>query len=168
MAAATFELALPELGSIERHRPQLLAVELHAGQRPLLGLAEQVDWRLGGLLSRWIAAGRIDGRQGERVLLSPGRHVRCEAVLTLGMGPVESCSSLVANRMLEQLLRTCAALGARSVAAPLPGRSSGCVRADVAAQLLGSKARAVPRGPARYIVVEEDRFQGAVARALSG
>ena len=49
-------------GSIERVRADLAVVPLFAGERPLLGAAGRVDWRLCGRLSHLFAAGHLSAR----------------------------------------------------------------------------------------------------------
>lgn len=154
-------LVTPDVLAIEGHRPDLLVLEYHVQQRPLSGLVEQVDWRMCGLVSRWIARGRITGELGEQVLIPPGRHLRCGQLLVLGMGAVPGPrqvrvpTSLDCNRATEQILATCQGLGARRLAMPLPGRAAGLISASVAAQLLSAS---VEGKDLEVVIIEENHL----------
>jgi hypothetical protein len=158
---ADLDLAAPELAAIERYRPDLLVMEYYQGQRPLTGLIEQVDWRICGLLSRWIARRRITGAKGEVVLAPPGRHIRCGYLLVVGMG--DRCSSLDSNRAVERILRAGEQLMVRSIAMPLPGRAPGFVDGTLAARFVSNRVRGLNL---HLIVIEEEPIQAEVARAL--
>lgn len=158
---ANLDLASPELATIERFQPELLVMEYYQGQRPLTGLIEQVDWRICGLLSRWIARSRITGAKGEVVLAPSGRHLRCEYLLVIGMG--DRCTSLDSNRAVERVLRAGEQLMVRSIAMPLPGRAPGFVEGALAARFVANRVRGLDL---HLIVIEEEQMQVEIAKAL--
>lgn len=159
----TFDLVPPMLPVVERFRPDLLVVELYQGQRPFTGMLEQVDWRLCGVISRELALARVTGQLGEQVLLPSGRHIRCGQVVVASLGPPAAVNSLICNRVLGEIARTCDGLGPRCVALPLPGRAAGRFSAGVAAQLLANQFR---ERKMRIVVFEEERLHQEVAAAL--
>lgn len=162
--APRFDLVAPGLAAVERYRPDLLVVELLRGQRPFSGLLEQVDWRLCGLVSRWVERGRVTGALGELLLVHPGRHLRCAYLLVVGIGAMEEVSSLSCNRLLDDIVGVCDGLRLGSVALPLPGCSTGRVRPAVAAQLLAIR---VDRRPLRVIAVARDHLHVEIAATLA-
>jgi len=153
----------PDLPAVERFRPDLLVVELCQGQRPFSGLLEQVDWRVGGMISRAVTRGWVTGALGELVLLGAGRHLRARHLVSVGLGRPEEASSLTCNRLLDDIMEVCDGLRVESVALPLPGRSTGRIRAAVAGQFLNIRvgARAL-----RAIAIEEPRLHVEIAAAL--
>jgi hypothetical protein len=160
----SFDLVPPELRRVERYYPDLLVLELCQGQRPFSGLLEQVDWRLCGLISRWVERGRVTGEVGERVLLHPGRHLRCDHVLVMGIGPADQLNSLICNRALEEIMEVCDGLQTQVVALPLPGRASGQVKPEVAAQFLTIR---VGKRPLRVVAVEEEHLHADISATLA-
>jgi hypothetical protein len=158
---ADLDLASPELSAVERYQPDLLVTEYYQGQRPLTGLIEQVDWRLCGLLSRWIARGRITGAKGEVVLAPSGRHLRCKHLLVIGMG--DRCTSLDSNRAVERVLQAGEQLTACCIAMPLPGRMPGFVEGALAARFVANRVRGLD---IHLIVIEEEPRHVEIARVL--
>jgi hypothetical protein len=179
---ASFDLVLPDLATVEKCRPDVLVVDVIPGQRPLSGLLEQVDWRMCGLVSRFLQRGLITGEVGERVLVPPARHVSCSFLLLVGAGPASGPSSLACNRALGAILEGVEMLEARRVVMTLPGRLAGGVSAFVAAQLLlarlEDRANRLPpaffgerpddeEGPGlELIVAEDEEGQREVSRVL--
>ena len=72
-----FELATE---SFERVRVELGVAGFFENEIPLRGGAGRVDWRLCGLISEQLAAGRLSGRLGEALLIPAERRFRADRV----------------------------------------------------------------------------------------
>ena len=60
---------------------------IHGDQRPVGGAAGLIDWRLKGLLSRFLKAGSIKGTKGEITLIPVFKGGRRHGLLLVGLGP---------------------------------------------------------------------------------
>ncbi len=79
------EIALSEL-PFERNPADLFVVGFFVDELPLLGAAGQVDWRLCGLVSDQLVAGRMKGEWGEALLVPSCGRLAAPRVLVLGLG----------------------------------------------------------------------------------
>jgi len=86
-------------------------------------------------------------------------------LVLLGLGRPEEANSLNCNRLLDDVVRVCDGLGVRSVALPLPGRSTGRVRAAVAGQLLRIR---LGQRALRAIAIERQDLHPELAGVLAG
>ena len=77
-----------ELGSesLERSKVDLVVAGFFSDQHPLRGGAGRVDWRLCGLVSEQILAGRIKGAPGDALLVPSSGQLRATNVLLVGLG----------------------------------------------------------------------------------
>jgi len=64
----------------------LLVVTCFKDRRPLRGLAGEVDWYYGGILSRALMDKRFDGTLGEMLLLSTAGKLSIPKVILMGLG----------------------------------------------------------------------------------
>ena len=84
----------PEIRVLEREAPvalfkgevRALAAALYQNERPLRGLAGQLDWHFRGWVSRAIRAGAMSGEPGECVYVPMNRHGRVLHLLFVGGG----------------------------------------------------------------------------------
>ena len=78
-----------ELGSeaLERSKVDLVVAGFFSDQHPLRGGAGRVDWRLCGLVSEQILAGRIAGAPGDAIMIPSSGQLRANNVLLVGLGP---------------------------------------------------------------------------------
>ena len=67
--------------------PLVLVCSIYEDQRPLIGTAGKLDWRLRGFLSRFMKAGRIGGRRNELVYIPFQHHNSIRHLLLVGLGP---------------------------------------------------------------------------------
>ncbi|MCL4235930.1 MAG: hypothetical protein KJ042_15575 [Deltaproteobacteria bacterium] len=63
-----------------------VVVSFFHDERPLKGHMGLADWRLCGMLSRFILDGRIDGGLGEKILFPMNHRMKCRRVLAIGLG----------------------------------------------------------------------------------
>ena len=73
-------------GPLSKLQTNLLIVTCFKDVRPLKGLAAQIDWYYGGLLSRILMEDRFSGEAGERLLLSSGGKLLIPKVILMGLG----------------------------------------------------------------------------------
>lgn len=67
-------------------KTDLLVVTCFKDIRPLRGLASEVDWYYGGILSRALMENRFKGTLGEMLLLSSEGKLEIPKVILLGLG----------------------------------------------------------------------------------
>jgi hypothetical protein len=77
-----------ELGAeaLERSKVDLVVAGFFSDELPLRGGAGRVDWRLCGLVSDQILAGRILGSRDEALLVPSAGQLRANRVMVLGLG----------------------------------------------------------------------------------
>ena len=80
------ELSLFAGGVVEAPGETIVAL-VPSDERPLLGDAGRIDWRLDGLLSEHLGSGYATGEAGEALLFPATPPLRASRVLMLGVGP---------------------------------------------------------------------------------
>jgi len=70
---------------VEELEHEGLAVTFYSDERPPRGFCGNVDWRMNGLISRYMSGGVITGKFLERVLFTPYR-IGCGKLFLFGMG----------------------------------------------------------------------------------
>lgn len=157
----------PRLERLDEVTLDALALPIFEDERPLRGLAGEVDWRLCGLLSRWILRGRVTGAVGERVLLPPGRRLAVEKLFLFGLGPrgaFGTADGLDAERAVDDVLETLATARAGSAAVALPPEAGEPARA------MGWILAAAARHPEQddLVVLVDAAAQRAMAPVVEG
>lgn len=107
-----------------------LLLGFFSDERPPRGYCGLVDWRLNGLISAEIAAGRISGSFPERLAIAFPRRLRVSRLLLLGLG---SLSALTYDRLYNagwEMARTITGIGATDLALPVPAAGRGPLRLD--------------------------------------
>jgi hypothetical protein len=105
---------------LERARADAAAVWVFAGERPLRGGAGRADWRLCGLLSRLLAAGRLSGALGEAALVATFGGLRAPLLLVLGAGERAGFEAPRFQELCSDAVARALALRAGSLALALP------------------------------------------------
>lgn len=108
------------LESIDSVEVDSLALGIFVDERPLRGVAGLVDWRLCGLLSRFISAGRLSGRSAERVLMPGAGRIGATRIFVFGLGARDGFAATLpalAAEIPDVLTRA----GCRRGALALPG-----------------------------------------------
>jgi hypothetical protein len=104
---------------------ETLILGFFSDERPPKGYCGLVDWRLNGIISTEIAAGRISGNFLEKIACSfPGR-IRVSRLLLFGMGAL---SELTYDRLYNtgfEMARTASGIGATDLALPMPAAGRG-------------------------------------------
>lgn len=83
----------------------VVAALFFADQRPVLGPAALLDWRLGDPLTQGLVAGACSGRPGENLLVRNNGKLGSDWVLFAGGGQRRGLDAAGLRGLLEQLLR---------------------------------------------------------------
>ena len=109
--------------SLDRLHAELVVLPFFEDERPLRGPSGLIDWRLCGAISRKILAGYMDGRFGEKGLLTNPARLRADGVLCFGLGPSETFDEGRARTACSSIAEALREARTSSVALALPGRS---------------------------------------------
>lgn len=119
---------------------EVLACAVFKDDRPLLGLASLVDWRLAGSLSRLARGGFLAGELGEVVCL-PGRpRVPYDKVLVFGLGARAAFGDDVLAHAWRHMGEVLAGLRVRRAVVEPPGRAGEAISAERAFEPAGQVA----------------------------
>ncbi len=126
----------PDLRALDATSAEVIACAIWSDERPMRGLAGLLDWRLAGKLSALAKSGFIVG-EADEVVLVPGRpQLPFEKVLVLGLGARSSFGDGVVRRTLARLVSSLEGLKVKRALVELPGRATGMLDPDHAADLL--------------------------------
>ncbi len=78
--------------SLDILNPEFLVLGFFSDERPPQGPCGFADWRLNGLISNLLAAGRISGALHENVMIETGGRIPSPKVLLHGLGPFHELS----------------------------------------------------------------------------
>jgi hypothetical protein len=93
-------------------------------ERPLKGSSGWIDWRLNGMLSRFLIQKRLTGEWQETTLIPSQGRVMPRMVLLLGLGKVKEYSYLRMRAFSPYLLETLKKLNTSNVCLSLPYEES--------------------------------------------
>jgi hypothetical protein len=126
----------PDLRAIDGASAEVIACAVYADERPMRGLAGLLDWRLGGKLGALAKSGFLRG-DADEVVLVPGRpKLPFEKILLLGLGDRSAFSDGVVRRAVARLVSTLEGLRVKRALVELPGRASGRLEPERAAEIL--------------------------------
>lgn len=126
----------PHLTELDSLESEVLACTVWEDARPCDGLAGLCDWRTAGRISRLQRDGYLIGHRGE-VLLLPGRpRLTFEKVLLFGAGRRDVFDEAICAEVTRHMLHTIDGLHAHFAVAELPGRQSGDISPERAADVL--------------------------------
>jgi hypothetical protein len=112
----------PDARQLDEANVELCACSIWTDQRPMHGLAELLDWRLGGRLSALLKSGFVTGERQE-LLLVPGRpHTPFEKILVAGLGARGMFDDAAFQEAVARLGRALEGLRVRRCVLELPGR----------------------------------------------
>jgi leucyl aminopeptidase len=121
-------------GQINDERADLIVVGLFQGEQPTQAPASTLDAALNGAMGNLIAAGDFAGTAGETVVLYTLGALAAPRLLLVGLGESAKFNGQAARSMAATVARKARDLGARVVAAALPGTGAGGVDALAAGQ----------------------------------
>ena len=123
-------------------RGDLLAVYIWQDVRPLRGAAGLLDWRLCGKLSGLIQSGRLDGGEGEQLLLPTAGRLPWRVAMVMGLGPRACFSGARFRAAVSRLVAAARGIGVRELALAPPGRDVEALPARRAMDLILAELRA--------------------------
>jgi hypothetical protein len=100
--------------------PECLMLGFFSDERPPRGPCGFADWRLNGLISNLLAAGRIRGALRENVLIETGGRIPPPKVLLHGLGPFHELSYERLHQAGTYLARTAIGIRCRELAFDIP------------------------------------------------
>jgi len=116
VAATTLSLeTLDDLKSAD------LVVFVGADERPPLGAAGFVDWRLNGFLSRLMISGQFQGKKMERMLTSTQGRIAPERLFVFGLGDAAKFSRQNAQELGAKFAQILNDAGAKDFVIGQPG-----------------------------------------------
>lgn len=104
-----------EAQALARVDADVVCVGLFEDEQPPRGEAGRADWRLCGLLSDLVAAGRARGRPGEALLVPTFGRLRAPRVLVVGLGARTGFGAARAGEAVHDALLRALDLGAERV-----------------------------------------------------
>jgi hypothetical protein len=104
---------------------ETLILGIFSDERPPKGYGGRVDWRLNGMISDELAAGRVSGSFLEKSALAFPTRIRVSRLILFGLGAL---GELTYERLYSagyDMALTAAGLGATDVALPIPAAGRG-------------------------------------------
>lgn len=133
MIAYDFVAAQQE--GLDQLQTELIVLPYFSDERPLIGAAGLIDWRLCGALSRKLMAGYIEGRFGEKALLTNPAALKSDGLLLVGLGQSAKFGLDTASKACGVIAGALREAKVSTVALALPGRSIARISALDAMQL---------------------------------
>ncbi len=109
---------------VDAQECDVLVTGFFRDERPLKGSCGWVDWRLNGMLSRFLIKKRLIGDWKEIILIPSQDRVMPRMILLLGLGEVKDYNHLLLRELPLHLLETLRKLGALNVCLSLPFEES--------------------------------------------
>lgn len=106
---------------------EVLVALLFSDQRPLVGAAGLLDWRLNGEVTRMLLAGTLSGRRDERLVLQAGPKLQADWVMLVGAGKRQDCSGRSLTVLLQEIFNICRAAGFNRIGLTLPLDLQSCL-----------------------------------------
>jgi len=110
--------------AIDLQECDVLVTGFFQDERPLRGSSGWMDWRLNGMLSRFLIEKRLTGDWQETTLIPSQRRVLPRMILLLGLGRVREYSYLRLRELSPFLLETLKKLNTSNVCLSLPYEES--------------------------------------------
>ena len=104
---------------------ETLILGFFSDERPPKGYCGLVDWRLNGMISAEIAAGRISGSFLEKVACAFPRRIPVSRLLLLGMGALTELTYDKLYNAGFEIIKTATGIGATDLAVPMPAAGRG-------------------------------------------
>ena len=153
-----------DLRRIDRLDVDVLVVPVHRDERPMRSVPGLLDWRLHGLLSRQLRAGRIDGAEGTSTLVSAGDRLPFDRLVLVGLGDSRDLDLERVRAYFDRAMRIFDRLRARRAALALPDGRSRPVDGDLLMEALAEHALAEHEFDS-LVVLDDPDDPKALARA---
>jgi hypothetical protein len=96
-------------------------------QRPVAGASALLDWRLNGLLHKWLMAGSATGQLGEYIMVSNNGKLQAPWVLFVGGGRLQNLTLFTYGGLVGSVIDDCRRAGFSKISLCLtipPGAAS--------------------------------------------
>jgi hypothetical protein len=120
-AKAVLSFIRPTLRALDDHPVDLIILPVFSDEQPFEGLADVVDWRLTGALSRWRREGFSRGDVGERVLFPCRHRLEADALIVFGLGARAAWVPENAVALAQEAAQVATGLGATRITTTLFG-----------------------------------------------
>jgi hypothetical protein len=114
----------------------VLVIGFFVDERPLKGSSGWIDWRLNGMISRFLIEKKLSGDWKEMTLVLSQRRIVPRMILLLGLGESKEYSYLRLRELAPHLLVTLKKLGTLNVCFSLPYEESTNVDCGKLAEVL--------------------------------
>jgi len=91
----------------DRIAGEVVAALFYEDERPVLGPAALLDWRLNGLLSSLLVQGKASGRAGENIMVRGNGKLAADWVLFVGGGCRQGLGLDACRGLVRHVLLTC-------------------------------------------------------------
>lgn len=105
---------------IDRVESELVVVPFFVDQRPLLGPAALLDWRLDGMLTSQLVEGHARGIPGDRYLVKANHKIAAEWIMFVGCGASSHGDDASVEKVVRELLSSITQAGFKQVGIGLP------------------------------------------------
>lgn len=109
---------------IEIQECDVLVAGIFKDEKPLKGSSGWIDWRLNGMLSRFLIEKKLTGEWKETTLIPSQGRISSRMILLLGLGELKEYSYLRLRELSPYLLETLKKLGTSRVGFSLPCEGS--------------------------------------------
>ncbi len=110
-------------GTLDEVRGDGLVLGLFADERPPRGRCGFADWRMNGLISRYMKDGLVTGAFLEKTLLPSQERIACPKILLIGLGKSEDITYDQFYTAGYTIAETVSGIGWREVVLDVPTRS---------------------------------------------
>lgn len=124
-----------ELDKWDQVKTDALVLTVFSDERPLRGAAGLADWRLCGQLSRLLKKQRVQGEQGETVLMPLSGRLPFERLFLFGLGASADWSEDLFRRTVGRIRKVLGDARVSRFAVQPPGRATGLIAARRALEL---------------------------------
>jgi hypothetical protein len=89
-------------------------------EKPLKGAAGLIDWRMNGTISDLIFKDKINGREGESILIVPKKRIRGKKILMIGLGDSSTFSGNSLEKTAGNAISQLAKIGVKKFHLAIP------------------------------------------------
>jgi hypothetical protein len=110
-----------ELKFVDLDPSDTLILFLFKNKIPIKGLTGLVDWRLNGIISKWILENRIQGDFNERLLFPSFQRLPFQKILLLGIGEEKDFSEFRFQEIIHHMFEALEKLSIKNFSLSIPG-----------------------------------------------
>ncbi|MFO0675690.1 MAG: M17 family peptidase N-terminal domain-containing protein [Polyangiaceae bacterium] len=164
------ETVPPELDALDETEADALAFGIFDDVRPFRGLADLVDWRMAGRLSRLATEAFVQGSWLEPVLMPGKPELPFGKIVVVGLGSSTEFDEARARESTEFLRRVLEGLGVAHAVVELPGRATDALRPEIGVSIalatFGPSSSGAPTSGTDRGTMTVRLFDGARAKEL--